>query len=119
MVMHPLQPHPARRPNGWASDVAISKAAAQAPGWASQAAISKAEAVPTPQVPKFQGGPYVAPTTKVPPPKFQGGPYIAPTNKAPPPTRGAGKRTRKTVINNSGLILPFHDITDDPYYIRV
>ena len=135
MVMHPLQPPPARRPNGWASDVAISKAAAQAPGWASQAAaskaaaqapgwasqaaVSKAEAVPTPQVPKFQGGPYVAPTHKAPPPKFQSGPYVAPTNKAPPPTRGAGKRTRKTVINNSGLILPFHDIADDPYYIRV
>ena len=40
---------------------------------------------------------------------------------APPPPAAGGSRPRraKLKINNSNLLMPFHDITDDPYFIRV
>jgi len=39
----------------------------------------------------------------------------------PPPKANGGSRPRraKLKINNSNLLMPFHDITDDPYFIRV
>ena len=38
---------------------------------------------------------------------------------APAAADGAAKPTRgKVKIDNSKLLMPFHDIPDDPYYIR-
>ena len=74
----------------------------------------------------FQGQP--PPSAKAP---FQGQPPAGwqpfQPLKSPPkaPSRdtltgiAGGGRPMKTTIINSGLVLPFHDITDDPYFIRV
>ena len=105
------------------------------PGW--KAAQHKTAAKPSTKAP-YQGK---APSTKAPyqgqpPPASAKAPYQGqppagwqPVQelKSPPkaPSRAAltsmagGKRPKKTPINNSGLVLPFHDITDDPYFIRV
>ena len=93
-----LVQHPAKAtPKNMAKAGAIVATAAKAAATAAKAAAKAAAAVP----------PHAGP-----PP-----PHAGP----PPPKANGGSRPRraKLKINNSNLLMPFHDITDDPYFIRV
>ena len=52
-------------------------------------------------------------------PKPAGGSRPRIANAVPKAARGSRPIRAKLKINNSNLLMPFHDITDDPYFIRV
>ena len=35
------------------------------------------------------------------------------------PRKTPVKKASKVIIDNSNILMPYHDITDDPYFIRV
>ena len=46
-------------------------------------------------------------------------PMVAAGKKPKKPRKAPVKKASKVIIDNSNILMPYHDITDDPYFIRV
>ena len=46
-------------------------------------------------------------------------PMVAAGKKPKKPRKTPVKKASKVIIGNSNILTPYHDITDDPYFIRV
>ena len=98
--------------------VRAAKAAAKYPGKAAArtaaAIVSKAK-----QAAAVQARAQVAAAAEAKYPGKAAAKAAARAARTKPKAGGSRPRIAKLKINNSSLLMPFHDITDDPYFIRV